>query len=277
MTWIETHDPLAPDAVDIGPEVARPRSASRLGYIGYPLLAGGIAVASLEFVHRSGWVHPIAWPSPFSVFVAMYHQMSTSEMWENLWITIQEAWWGFLLGSAIGFVAGTGIAMSRFVSRALYPFTVLFYSMPIIAFAPVFVALFGFGRTPKVLMAAAICFFPVLVNTVTGFRNVGEDEVSLMRSMCAPRRQIFWRLLVPTALPSIFGGLKTTMTLAFLGAIVGEFTSANEGIGLLVNSAAIRLDMDRVFGYIIWLALTSLVLFPLIDRLAKRIVFWTES
>ena len=257
--------PSPPALVGFGPAGAR---------VAYPLLAAGVAVVILEAVHRSGWVHPLVFPSPFSVFRAMGEHAGNATMWRELWTTLQEAFWGFLIGGGAGFGIGVAIAMSRFVSRALYPFTVLFYSMPLIAFAPFFVALFGFGQTPKVLMAAAICFFPVLVNTVTGFRSVGDDDVSLMRSICAPRRQVFVRLLLPNALPTVVGGLKTTMTLAFIGAIVGEFTSSNAGIGRLVDEASVRLHIDDVFAYLIWLALTSMAIFLLIDVLARRLVFW---
>lgn len=239
-----------------------------------PLLTGALAIAIFELVHRSGLLSTLIIPSPFSVLLAMWQQALTAHMWSNMWITVQESLWAFFIGSAIGLLFGIAIGMSRTASRALYPYIILVQSMPRVALAPVFVALLGFGQQPKVLTAIAICFFPVLINAIVGLRHVDEDSIMLMRTLCASRSQMFWKLLLPGAMPMIFGGLKTNMTLAFLGAIVGELTAANAGVGLLIEASAFQLRMDAVFAYIMWLSLVSLAAFGVLELIDRRVVFW---
>jgi NitT/TauT family transport system permease protein len=207
----------------------------------------------------------------------MADQAVSAYLWQNLWVTLQEGLLGFAIGASIGFVIGVGIGVSTLMSRAVYPFVVLIQSMPRVALAPVFVALLGFGMSSKVLTAVAICFFPVLLNTIVGLRNFDSDALILMRSLRASRMQIFRKLLLPGALPMIFAGLKTSMTFAILGAIVGELTAATEGIGSLIDIAAFQLRMDAVYGYIMWMSLVSLAIFGFMDWLDRRVVFWRDD
>jgi NitT/TauT family transport system permease protein len=207
----------------------------------------------------------------------MVNQAMSADMWANMWVTLQEALLGFIIGSVFGLLAGLGIGLSPVLSRAAYPYVVIVQSMPRIALAPVFVALLGFGMGAKVLTAVAIGFFPILINTIVGLRASDEDSVTMMRSMQASKRQIFSKLLWPTALPTIFGGLKTTMTLAFLGAIVGELSAANAGIGMLIEHAAFQLRMEAVFAYLLWLSLVALAVFGLLELLEMKMVFWRDE
>jgi len=248
-----------------------------IGVVGPPLLTVALFIGLFESIHRIELFHPLLWPSPFSVVETMWNQAFTEHMWANLWITVQEALWGFLFGSVTGFVFGVGIALSRRFAQALYPYVVLVQSMPRIALAPVFAALFGFGMVSKVITAFAVCFFPVLINTIVGLKSVDEDQVSLMRSLCASRFQVFVRLRFPSSLPLLFAGLRTSMTLAFIGAVVGELTAGQSGMGELIDQAAMQVRMPAVFGYIMWLALTSLAFFLLLGAIGKRVAFWAES
>jgi NitT/TauT family transport system permease protein len=246
-------------------------------YVLPPVLMFGFFLGALELISVTEVLPRIVTPSPFTVLETMVDQAASAYMWENLWVTLQEGLYGFAIGASIGFVIGVGIGVSTLMSRAVYPFVVLIQSMPRVALAPVFVALLGFGMSAKVLTAVAICFFPVLLNTIVGLRNFDSDGLILMRSLRASRMQIFRKLLLPGALPMIFGGLKTSMTFAILGAIVGELTAATEGIGSLIDIAAFQLRMDAVYGYIMWMSLVSLAIFGLMDWLDKRVVFWRDD
>ena len=242
-----------------------------------PVLMFVFLLGLLELISRMEILPAVVTPSPFTTLETMFDQARSAYMWENMWVTLQEGLAGFAIGAAIGFVLGVGIGVSTVVSRAVYPFVVLVQSMPRVALAPVFVALLGFGKSSKVLTAVAICFFPVLINTIVGLRHFDPDALLLMRSLRASRFQIFRKLLLPGAMPMVFGGLKMSMTFALLGAIVGELTAATEGIGSLIDIAAFQLRMDAVYGYIVWMSIVSLVIFGLMDWLDHRVVFWRED
>ncbi|MPZ68561.1 MAG: ABC transporter permease subunit [Actinobacteria bacterium] len=242
-----------------------------------PIFMFIFAIGLLELISVTEVLPAIVTPSPLTVLETMGRQATTSFLWENMWVTLQEGLLGFLIGSAIGISLGVGVGVSTFIARAVYPFVVLIQSMPRVALAPVFVALLGFGQSAKVLTAVAICFFPPLINTIVGLRNFDSDALLLMRSLRASRWQVFRKLLLPGALPMIFGGLKTAMTFAILGAIVGELTAATEGIGSLIDIAAFQLRMDAVYGYILWMSIVSLGIFGFMDWVDKRVVFWRDD
>lgn len=265
----------APELSNAAPTRPKTRRVT-VASIGVPLLTGVVSLALWELVHRLELIPNVILPSPISVVEEMGILVVTDYFWSNLWVTLQEALIGFTLGSIIGFVLGVGVGMSRGISRAFYPYIVLVQAMPRVALAPVFVALLGFGMGAKVLTALVICFFPVFINTLIGLQEVDEDDLSLMRSLCATKGQIFRKLQLPGSLPLIFGGLKTAMTLALVGAIVGELSAANAGIALLIEAAAFQLRMDAVFAAILWLSIVAVVLFGIMELLDRKIVFWKE-
>ena len=140
-------------------------------------------------------------------------------------MTLKETLLGLLLGSVVGILVGVLLGESALVRAAVYPYLVAFQSLPKVALAPLFVIWFGFGLTPKVLVAATLTFFPLLVNTMSGVMTVDRDRARLFRSMSASRRQIWLKLLLPSALPSVLAGFELATVLALLGAVLGEFVS----------------------------------------------------
>lgn len=275
------------DMVDLAKERTLPpapggtgRQEPRALAIGRQLALTGISVLIIaglwEFLSR---LDPPFWPKiilsqPTDVSVAFWEAVQTPFVWANFWVTFQETILGFFIGSAIGLILGVGIALLRTVRQAVYPIVVLFQATPRIALAPVFIAWFGFGMTSKVALAITICFFPVLVNTITGLSLAEESSVLLMRALRARRYQVFFYLRLPTALPTIFAGLKAALTFAVIGAIVGELGATNEGAGHLIERAAFQLRMDDVFAYLLMLALLGLALFLIASGLERRLIFW---
>lgn len=242
-----------------------------------PLAMGLALLGLLELIHRSGLVSAVLAPSPLTVGEVMIRQGSSSLLWKEMWVTVQEGLLGFAIGASSGFILGMGIGLSRVISRGLYPYVILLQAMPRVALAPIFIALLGFGMGSKILTAAVICFFPVMINAIVGLQSADEASLSLMRSLCASRWQIFRKLLFPGALPMIFAGLKTSITLAFVGAIVGELAAANAGIGLLIESSSFQLRIASVFGYILWLSIVTLGIFGIVEFLDRRVVFWRRD
>jgi NitT/TauT family transport system permease protein len=161
--------------------------------------------------------------------------------------------------------------------KMLYPFMVAFQVTPRVALAPMLIAALGFGYAPKVALAAMVCFFVVFLNSLTGFMSVDEDAVELFRSLGASRWQVFRHLLLPGAMVLTFAGLKTGMTLALIGAIVAEFESARDGLGVLIQQFSFQLNIDAAFAVLLSLTLSGMLLYGVIEYLDRTVVFWARD
>jgi len=216
-------------------------------------------------------------PPPSKVVVALWRGFSSGLYLKHLYFTVLETILGFLLGSALGFFLGTAVATNRYVEYFLYPYIVMFQSLPKIVLAPLIVIWFGIGLTSKVVNAALVAFFPLLVNTMVGLRSVDEDRVSLMRSLAATDRQIFWMLRLPNALPFVMAGLDVAMIFALIGAIVGEFVGAQSGLGMLIQSMNFTMDVSGQFSILLILSVIGLILNRCILLIRRRVLFWDPS
>jgi NitT/TauT family transport system permease protein len=235
-----------------------------------------VLIALWEIAARTGVANEAVVPTASDVGVALWNLSRESFFWEATSITVQETLYGFTAGTVVAWVIGTLIGMSRVFSLSFYPIVVAFQIMPRVALAPLFLTWFGFGMSSKVVMAATICFFPVLIGVIVGLNNVDRDARTLMRSMGASRWQTYRSLSLPSSLPVIFAGIKTAMTLALIGAIVGEFIGASEGMGVLVKTFNFNLQIANTFAVIITLSILGLILYGLTELLEAKIVFWTR-
>jgi len=216
-------------------------------------------------------------PPPSQVLLALQRGATGNVYFHDLWITLVETLLGFTLGSALAFVLGTLLAASRTAEYFLYPYIVMFQSMPKVALAPLIVVWFGLGLTSKVVSAALVAFFPLLVNTVVGLRSAEEERVDLMRSLAATERQIFWMLRLPSALPFIMAGLEVAMVFALVGAIVAEFVGAEAGLGMLIQSRNFTMDVAGEFAVLFLLAFMGLALNWILVSIRRRVLFWNVS
>ena len=191
--------------------------------------------------------------------------------------TLGEALAGFTLGAAVALVGATLMAHSRFIERSLFPLAILVKVTPIVAVAPLFVIWFGFGPVPKILIASLITFFPVLVNGVTGFRSVDRGALEFLRSLRASRREIFLALRVPSATPYLFAAFRVAVPLSVIGAVVGEWFSADRGLGSVIIVAHSNLDMPTLFAAILVLAFIGIALTVLVSVIERKLLFWHES
>ena len=238
------------------------------------VVVGQILVFALFFAVWEGLVDllrikPVILPAPSRIaFVA----------WENREILLKNTWptflaisFGFLAAVGSGFVIAVGIAYSRVVRDLTYPFLVAAQILPKIAFAPLFLIWFGFGLTPKVVIAALIAFFPVVINTSKGLTSVDNELLQYMDSLGASASEKFTKISLPWALPYFFAALKISITLAIVGAVVGEFVAAGEGLGYVINASNITLDTEMMFAAIIVLSVLGILLF-LAVVLAERLM-----
>ncbi|WP_219844879.1 ABC transporter permease [Microbacterium sp. MYb62] len=192
-------------------------------------------------------------------------------------VTIIEVILGFAIAAAVGLALGVIVGSTDFGNRAVMPYVVALDTMPKVAFAPLFVAWFGFDLESKYLMAAFIAFFPITVNTATGLAATDQGMKMLFRSLEASRWQTLTKLQLPHALPYIFAGLKLASVASVTGVVFAEYMGGGEGLGELVRVAASQLMVDRVFSLIVILSLMGLLLFGLMVLLERRFASWDRS
>jgi NitT/TauT family transport system permease protein len=241
------------------------------------LLLIAVFLAVWEAVVRVFEIPLFILPTPSSVFTALYRGIASSLYVDHVWITLTETLLGFVVGTSLAFLFGTVIALSRPVEYFLYPFVVMFQSMPKVALAPLIIVWFGLGLTSKVVNAALVAFFPLMVNTIVGLRSAEEDKVNLMKSLAASRTQIFWMLQLPNAMPYIFAGLEIAMIFALIGAIVAEFVGAQAGLGMLIQSMNFTMDVAGQFSVLLLLSLLGLLLNGIVTGVRRRVLFWDAS
>jgi NitT/TauT family transport system permease protein len=190
--------------------------------------------------------------------------------------TAGEALCGFVLASALAFVAAILFVRFRAVEQGLFPVAIALKTTPIVAIAPLLVLWLGTGWWSKVAAAVLISFFPVLVNTVRGLKAPEADYQDLFRTMRAEPAQIFRKLRVPFCLPYFFSALKISSSLAIVGAIVGEFVGAEHGLGYLIIISSAHLETPTVFQAIGAAAFIGIAMFYILEFVERRVVFWTQ-
>ena len=159
--------------------------------------------------------------------------------------------------------------------RVMMPYLVAVNAAPKIALAPLIVVWFGFGISSKIVMAALIAFFPLLINVVSGLANADPQKLKLMRSLAASAWMTFTKVKLPDALPSIFAGMKIAIVFAVVGAVVGEFVGAEAGLGLVIKRTDYQLDVALTFAIVAMLSLMGILLFYAVEWSERHVLFWT--
>lgn len=213
-------------------------------------------------------------PPPSAVYETFSEAINSGILFEHIQTTLEEMLYGLLFGVSIGLVLGYAIAKVPLLEQILSPIIVAFQSTPIVAYAPLLIIWFGSGTTSKIVTTAVIVFFPTLINMIVGVRSVSPQLMDLMRSLNASRWQMFTRLEVPSALPMILAGLKTSATLAVIGAVVGEFVSSGSGLGYLVTLARNQYDTPLVIVAVLTMTAIALTLYSFVAFLEWRLLAW---
>jgi len=209
---------------------------------------------------------------PFSdVLIAGWN--AREPLLSNTWVTTVEVLVGFVAAVLGGVLLGVLIHISAFARRTLYPLITALQSMPKIALAPLMIVWFGYGFASKVAATFLFAFFPIVIATLGGMQNVAINLDEHFRALGASRWDFFWRLQVPAALPAFVDGVKVAMPLAVIGAIVGEFIGAEEGLGHLMTMATANGQTDLMFAAILVITALAVALYAVVERLA-RAVWW---
>jgi len=213
-------------------------------------------------------------PSPTGVWNKFQSILADGTLLSNTLVTLYEVLLGLFMGSVVAMTLGYWLAKSRLMEKILSPYLVASQAIPVVAIAPLLVIWFGSGIFSKILICSLTVFFPVLVNTMIGFRAVPENLRDLMRSLRATRWQKLRFLEIPAALPVLFGGLRIGATLSVIGAVVGEFVGSDRGLGFLINVGRGQYDTALVFVSIFTLILMALMLYGLAMLAEKRATRW---
>lgn len=197
--------------------------------------------------------------------------------WSNNWVTLQEAFWGFLIAAGVAGLGAAVVVHSRVMDRSISPVVAMIQAIPILALGPVLVIWLGTGKeATKIVIAALITFSPLYASAVLGFSSVGSDALELLQSVNAGRAEIFVRLRVPNSLPYLVSATKICVPLAIVGAVVGEFVGSYHGLGYLMVQAQSYLNASLVWGCLLVLVIDAVVLRGLVSFLGHRLVRWNR-
>jgi NitT/TauT family transport system permease protein len=245
-------------------------------YVLSPLFAV-LFFGTWEYTCHAFKISELICPSPSQIVFALIEGFRSGQLLDGLLVTLQEVLLGFILAAIAAFVLGTVISQFKLIEILIYPYVVAIQTLPKVAVAPLILIWVGLGIEGKVLIAATVSFFPMLVNTIVGLRSAPQNEIDLMRSLSATRLQIFRYIQLPEALPFIFAGLNIGLVLAVLGAIVGEFVGAKAGLGYLILQMNFNLDVPGIFAALVMLGVMGIVLDALAQLLRRKIVFWRQE
>jgi NitT/TauT family transport system permease protein len=242
-----------------------------------PALAIGLPVFGVASI-LVAWQFLLPWlgvpayivPTPTAIFGVF--QKSLALLLGNLWPTLIEALAGFVIGNLAAVLLAVLFVHSRVLQAAYFPIVLFFNTIPILALSPIIILIFGLGMTPKIVIAAVICFFPTLVNMIRGLDSASSSEHELFRVLSATRSEIFWSLRLPRALPMLFSSLRIASATAVIGAIVGEWIGSDKGLGALIIQASFNYQSDRLYAAIVLSSSLSIALFVLVVAIERRVI-----
>ncbi len=234
------------------------RWLDRLGRIGLgiaqPVITAVLLLALWELI-------VIVFDVPMYIFPAPSEAVAKGiryapRIWDNYSTTLQSAFLGYLLAVAISVPGSLIIAYSAFAEKSFFPGLVLLHMTPKVTLAPIIIAWLGFGVLPKVVVTALLCFMPIMLNGILGFRSLDPEIVYLSQSCGARPWEMFWKIRLPNALPTLFTGLKHAASLALVGAVIAEFIGGNRGLGYQLVTVMDNMQTD--LGLAIMAAMTTI-------------------
>jgi len=266
------------DEVDLQASARRARSRRNLWiWIGRSAVIVFV-IGGWQLCTQLGWVDKFFYGQPSGIWnslVKLFTQGTAfGSIWENLWITVQEAVLGFLLGTATGILLGILLGSNRYLASVFGPYIKVVNSIPRILLGAIFVVAFGLGMFPKVLLAAVLVFFVVFFNAFQGVREVDPNLVANVRVLGASPLQVARHVTIPSAMTWIIASLHTAFGFAIIGALVAEVLGAQKGIGLIITQASGNFDPDTVFACMAIIAVVTLVAEYLITLLERVLLRW---
>ena len=214
-------------------------------------------------------------PGPWMILQVMWQRVDLLAF--HALVTLTEIGLGFLVALVIGLALAVMIHSSRIIERAFLPLVISSQTIPVFAIAPLLILWFGYGIGSKVVMTAIIVFFPIVINTVEGLKAADPDTLALLQILEASPRQVFFKVRIPQSLPFVFSGIKIGVAVSVIGAVIGEWVGAREGLGYLMIHANAQLQVELVFASIFWLSILGTGLYGLVAILERLLVPWRYS
>ncbi|WP_026694117.1 ABC transporter permease [Peribacillus kribbensis] len=235
------------------------------------LLVVVLLISVWEWVVKQGFIPSFILPAPTSIWQSLMENRQLL-LEQHLPATLKEVLLGFILSLIGGVIIGVGMHFSRALEKVLYPFLVISQTVPLIAISPIFIMWFGYSIWSKIAVTILTAFFPIVVSTYDGLKTGGEEYRELLLTMGGNRWQIFKKVQVPLALPVLFSGLKMSVVYCVVGATIGEWLGASEGLGYFSRRMSGNLQADALFAAIFLLSLLGIVLFLLIGLAEKLLL-----
>lgn len=250
-------------------------AASAVRRFGPALVLVAVCVGLWELLIRVLDVPEYLWPAPSLIAATLRDE--AGDLAAQSWTTLQEVLLGFLIALLAGLLVGIVLHLSGTIRRAVLPILIASQSIPTVVLAPVLVLVMGFNIGPKLAVIALFCFFPIAVNTIDGLAGVDREYVRLMQTLDGSRWAIFRRIEFPSALPSIFTGVRIGATYAAIGAVFGEWAGSDGGLGWLMLQAKGRLDTPLVFAAVVIITAMAIALFLLVVLVERLVIPWARS
>lgn len=251
-----------------------PTSRRALPAPAYPLISLAVLILVWDVAVRWWQIPDYLLPPPATVFDALWSGFRSGSLWPHIGATLANTLAGYVIGSLLAVALGALLAESETFERFVYPLLVGLQATPKVALGPIILVWFGFGATSKIVLVALVCFFPLFVNTINGIRRTDPELLEACRAFSASRLFLLLHVKLPAALGDIFSGLQIGVSLALIGAVVGEFLSAQRGLGFLIASSSVSMSLATMFAGVILLALTGLAGAEAIRALHRHVVFW---
>lgn len=248
----------------------RPAPLSPQLAIALPVLGAASLLVAWQYVLPFLGVPTYIVPTPTAIFGTF--QKNFALLMDNLMPTLIEALAGFVIGNLAAVLVAVLFVHSRILQAAYFPIVLFFNTIPILALSPIIILIFGLGMTPKIVIAAVICFFPTLVNMIRGLDSASDNEHELFRVLSATRWEIFWDLRLPRALPMLFSSLRIASATAVIGAIVGEWIGSDKGLGALIIQASFNYQSDRLYAAIVLSSCLSIAVFCIVVMVERRVI-----
>ncbi len=238
----------------------------------YPLLGLLVILAVWQLYTWLSGISPLVLPSPMAIAAVCIERYDL--LLQQTWPTLLETVLGFGLALLLGIPLAVFVANSRLFNLVLYPILVATQSIPKVAIAPIILVWFGLGISSKLALAFLVAFFPIVVDTATGLQATPPGLLDLARALCASPRQVFLKVQMPAALPFIFAGSKVAITLAVIGAVIGEFVGSVTGLGNLVLASNAQLDGPLAWAALVWLSALGILLFAAVSLVERLMMPW---
>jgi NitT/TauT family transport system permease protein len=238
------------------------------------ILAG---LALWEFVSRVIVANTLFLAAPTQIFAAIWRLAVSGELWPHVAISAEEFALGYVVASLLGIALGFAMASGETAKRALQPWVSGLYATPTVALAPLFILWLGIGIWSKVVVVVFLVLFPVTINTEAGLRTTSPRLIEMLRSFGATKRQIFFKLSLPSATPFILAGLRLGIGRGLIGVVVAELFGSRAGLGRLISQSADAFDMPDLFAGVMVLAVAGIALTAGFNWLERTLVPWTQD